>query len=304
MSTITVIIPTLDRPEKLARAITSVLDQKYPNLDIIVVDDGSTENIAAVVSRFSDQGVRLLRHDSSKGACAARNTGWRATDSMFIAFLDSDDVWLPDKLNRQMAIFDAAGPNLGMVYTSFSIIGDDIPILECDPDENDFARLAVSNMIGTLSTVVVRRNLLEEVGGLDEKLQSCQDWDLWMRLSQITQITGIGEVLVSVDVEGKRISSNRQASILGHRMFAAKHQDAVATLPRMPRAQHHLGMARIFFFNRSARDTLFHIWRALRSNPLALFKILGFVLARITNRLFKTLEFKKKNATNPSKAEL
>lgn len=303
MSTVTVIIPTLDRSEKLTRAITSVFDQNYPELDVIVVDDGSTENIAAVVARFPGQPVRLLRHESSKGACAARNTGWRAADSMFIAFLDSDDIWLPDKLNRQMAIFEAAGPKLGMVYTWFSILSEATPILEFDPDENDFANLAVSNLIGTLSTVVVRRNLLEEVGGLDENLPSCQDWDLWMRLSQITQFTGIGKVLAAVDVEGKRISSNRQASIRGHRMFAAKHQDAVAALPRMHRAQHHLGMARIFFFNRSAGDALFHVWRALRSNPLALFRMLGFVLERITRRLFKIVNSKKRNAANSSKAE-
>jgi glycosyltransferase involved in cell wall biosynthesis len=289
LATVTVIIPTFNRTKKLIRAIGSVFDQSYKDWAIIVVDDASTEDISAAVSGFDSQKIKLLRHERTKGANAARNTGWRAANSPFIAFLDSDDIWLPDKLSRQMNVFDVAGSDLGMVYSWFAVKGTNTPFFNVDPEEIDFTQLLVNNSIGTFSTAVVRRRVLEEVHGLDEDLPSCQDWDLWLRLYGVTRISGLAEILTWLDVEGNRISNNPVASLEGHKLFFDKHRNSVAELPKSARSRFHLNLARVFFFKRSMSYAAQHAWEALDSDPMALFKVFGFLLQRFARRTGKII---------------
>src|SRR5215217_2869902 len=100
VQTVSVVIPCHNYGHLLDEAIKSALNQTYPPAETIVVDDGSADNTAAVCARYQ---VRYLRHERPRGAAAARNTGWRATSAALVAFLDADDVWIPDKLERQTA---------------------------------------------------------------------------------------------------------------------------------------------------------------------------------------------------------
>ena len=99
---VSVIIPTYNRAHLIGRAIRSVLDQTYQDWELIVVDDASTDDIPGIVKGFTDGRVKYIRHDENKGAAAARNTGIQAARGAYIAFLDSDDEWLPEKLERQV----------------------------------------------------------------------------------------------------------------------------------------------------------------------------------------------------------
>ena len=103
---VSVVIPTHNRAVQVARAIASVQCQTYPNLEIVVVDDCSTDNTRTVVEGYGDQRIRYVRHDQRRGASAARNTGIRLATGEFIAFLDDDDEWKPEKTMRQLALFD------------------------------------------------------------------------------------------------------------------------------------------------------------------------------------------------------
>jgi glycosyltransferase involved in cell wall biosynthesis len=281
---VTVVIPTLNRSEKLTRALHSVAEQQFDDLAVIVVDDGSEEDIAAVTAAFPALDIRLLRHDSPQGAQKARNDGWRAAESPYIAFLDSDDIWLPDKLSLQMAAFEKAGPGCGLVYTWFSGIGmtePDIPNKSLEIDRHD---LLVSNIIGNFSIVVVRRDLLEQVDGLDEAFAACQDWELWVRLAAVTRIRCVPKVLAQLDDQGERITGNVAASLAGHRLFSRKFATDLKTLPRPLQARHHLKMARVYFFRRSLGDWLAACWRAIKAKPSSLFRIASFLCARIAKR--------------------
>ena len=189
---ISAIIPTFNRAGVLSAAIDSVIAQAYPRVEIIVVDDGSTDETSSVVARYGSR-VRSLRQPNG-GASAARNAGLGISRGDIIAFLDSDDLWLPGKLQRQVALLDRAGPdipccisNMKLAYadgrrgTSF-----DLSLLDCDLREGIWV-----NVLSVLTTrfvlfnqcVAIRRGALEKVGGFDERCAYMEDYDLAMRLA-------------------------------------------------------------------------------------------------------------------------
>ena len=110
---VSVIIPTYNRAHLVGRAIRSVLNQTYQDFEIIVVDDGSTDNTEEVVKSFNDPRIRYIRHEKNRGGSAACNTGIRAARGEYIAFQDSDDEWLPEKLEKQMQVFENTPTGVG-----------------------------------------------------------------------------------------------------------------------------------------------------------------------------------------------
>ena len=113
---VSVIIPTRNRVEMLCRAVNSVLSQTFDNLECIVVDDESHDNTEKVINSFEDDRLKYFRHEKNKGASAARNTGIRQSQGEFIAFLDDDDEWLDEKLEKQVNLLENLPSKYGMVY--------------------------------------------------------------------------------------------------------------------------------------------------------------------------------------------
>ena len=197
--TVSVIIPTHNRAKMLKRAIQSVLDQTFSDFEIIIIDDASTDASDELVASFKDQRIRYIRHDSNKGGSAARNTGIRSATGKYIAFLDSDDTWLPEKLQLQIQHFENLTTDVGVVYTGLtvisqnnSVIGNSIPTASGNIQSTIYAE----NCVGPLSTAMVRRDCLNKVGLFDEDLPACQDWDLFIRIAGVTQFSFIPEALV------------------------------------------------------------------------------------------------------------
>ena len=112
---VSVIIPTYNRAKLIKRSILSVLNQTYQNFEIIVVDDGSADDTKSVVESFNNPKIRYIRHDINKGQSAARNTGIKNAKGKYIAFQDSDDEWLPEKLEKQMSCFESPSSHSGIV---------------------------------------------------------------------------------------------------------------------------------------------------------------------------------------------
>src|SRR5688572_2235335 len=119
MPNVSVIIPTHNRAESVFNAVTSVIKQTLEDIEIIVVDDASNDNTAEALARLRDKRIRFIRHEMNKGGAAARNTGILNCKSDYIAFLDDDDEWLPEKLAKQMAVLLASPPEVGCVYTGY-----------------------------------------------------------------------------------------------------------------------------------------------------------------------------------------
>jgi glycosyltransferase involved in cell wall biosynthesis len=225
MAQISVITPTYNRAHLLGRAVQSVLGQTFRDFELIVVDDGSTDNTQEVVANMGDERLRYIRHERNRGASAARNTGIRAARGAYIAFQDSDDEWMPDKLEKQIRAFENASSALGVVYTGFWRIEGDkrtyIPSSQIEPkDGNVHSVLLKTNFIAP-PEVLIKRECFEKAGMFDEELHMLEDWELWIRLSKYYQFKCLNEPLVrsyytsgSVNAQRYRIQARARKLIL------------------------------------------------------------------------------------------
>lgn len=229
---VSVIIPTYNRSTLLVKAIKSLQSQSYKNIEIIVVDDCSIDDTSKVVKKFNDERIIYVRHDINKGGSEARNTGIKMATGKYIAFLDSDDQWLPEKIEKQLLIFQQ-NTETGLVYTGLKIINE-IGLTKISVPEfrgKLLSRLLESNCIDTTSSIVVRKDLLLKVGGFDTSLPSCQDWDLYIRLANVTEFDYVKDPLVLFyQHDGERISTNNNSVVNGHLSIYEKYSSLALEL--------------------------------------------------------------------------
>lgn len=183
---VSVIIPTRDRARLLKRAVGAALRQEGVTVEVIVVDDGSTTDEPAKMLRSLDESRLRLLHGGGRGVSSARNLGLAAADARWVAFLDDDDLWAPDKLAVQLAAAHAR--DASFVYTSAAVLDEHLRVTRIDlaPDPPDIASalLRFNAVPGGGSGVLTRTELARNVGGFDQELADGEDWDMWIRLSQ------------------------------------------------------------------------------------------------------------------------
>jgi len=180
---ISVIIPTYNRGWIIKEAIDSVLSQDYRDFELIIVDDGSTDNTLEILNAYQDD-ITVLRQNNY-GVSAARNWGITAASGRFIAFLDSDDLWLPQKLFRQVEFFNK-NPDAQICQTEETWIRKGVRVNPKKRHKKLWGMIFEQSLALCLvspSAVMIRRSLFDEVGVFDEKLPVCEDYDLWLRIS-------------------------------------------------------------------------------------------------------------------------
>lgn len=220
-----VVIPVYNGARFLAAAIESALAQSLPPRRVIVVDDGSTDDSAAIARGLSGGAVELrLLQKANGGLSSARNAGLAQCTSEFVALLDADDVWLPDKLARQVARFQSSElSDLGVVYCDYDDIDErGQPLLDFPSTRlqrglrGDIRRrLYRGNLVaGSGSAVLIKRQCLERSGGFDERLPSSEDWELWLRLAQHFAFDYVDEVLVHLRRHGASMQAQKERQIL------------------------------------------------------------------------------------------
>jgi len=184
MTEASVIIPTYDRADRVTRAVSSVLAQTYPDFELIVVDDGSEDETLPALRPFLDR-IRLIRHERNLGVSAARNAGIRASRAPLVAFLDSDDRWLPEKLEVQARFFrehpDALACQTQEIWVRRGRRVN--PASRHLKPSGDIFEPSLERCLVSPSAVMLRRSLLDEVGLFDESLPVCEDYDLWLRIA-------------------------------------------------------------------------------------------------------------------------
>ncbi len=202
---LSIIIPAFNRADLLPQTLLSVQQQTYTNWECFVVNDHSTDNTAEVVKLFADKDPRfkLLTNQRSKGAQGARNTGILHATSNWIAFLDSDDTWLPHKLQKQVALL-ANNPSTDVVSGYINLVNAKQQVISCwefKPRGIITSELIKRNVYVDFITPVVRKSKLLEIGLLDEKCVSYQEWETFIRLSTICSFDYIPEPLSLYSVE-------------------------------------------------------------------------------------------------------
>ena len=192
---ISVVIPAYNRAATIGRAIASVSKQTVAPHEIIVVDDGSDDATAEVVKTYD--GVLLLRQNH-QGVSAARNNGAMMSEGEWIAFLDSDDAWMPDKLEKQIR-FHETHPELPISYTDERWIrnGKEVPVAaKFAKYEGDIFERCLDDCIVAPSSVMVKKVFFDRFGGFDESFEVCEDYELWLRMAHETPFGLIGEKLI------------------------------------------------------------------------------------------------------------
>jgi len=219
---ISVIIPTYNHAHYLPYAIQSVLGQGYINWEAIVIDDGSTDNTASVISKFADPRIRYI-YQENKGLAATRNTGIEAAQGKYLAFLDADDEWEPEFLERCITVIkETKDSGVAGVYTSCKHIDQNGDLL---PQPGN-AVVAPEELYECLleggffppHVMFVKKNIVKTLGMFDVTLRSAEDWDLWLRISKQYTLIGIAEPLAryrlspgSMSTNAARMHENRMA---------------------------------------------------------------------------------------------
>jgi glycosyltransferase involved in cell wall biosynthesis len=271
MGPVSVIIPVYNRPAELRRAIRSVLAQSYADFELIVVDDASSENIAAVVEDIGDSRVRLIHKTVNQGAASARNTGIEAATGRWVAFLDSDDEWLPHKLERQVERLAGRPGGARICCSGYVILHiQERRAREFRPsDWHGTARQLVWGCnLSPGSTLVAERACFDQIGLFDVTLRRFEDWDWLLRYLRHYPISIEPDVLARINKD----SMPSHSSVLGSlALLRAKHQATLSaqsrTLGRKFRSSLLVEEAAAAFYARRFWETSTLLARALLAYP-------------------------------------
>ncbi len=274
MPDISVILPTYNRSSTISRSIESVLSQTYKDFEFIVVDDFSTDDTHCVVENYSSE-IKYIRHETNRGAAAARNTGIKNSSGEYIAFIDSDDEWHPEKLERQIEIFSESSSDVGVVYTGFYKCSDNKRELGNIPTKRGYIYedQLMKDWVNPTSTTMVRSACFESVGGFNPELNARQDYELWIRIARNYQFEYIKEPLVTMYVGNEnRITGNVEVRMNAHKQVLDSIEEEIRSLSWKKRqrcfASQYFSMGRYLQKNQSYSESSSYFIRSLKHNPL------------------------------------
>jgi glycosyltransferase involved in cell wall biosynthesis len=213
MTKVSVIVPAYNAMKYLPESLDSILAQTYPDFEVIIVNDGSTDNLSQWASELTDPRIKLVSQ-SNRGLAGARNTGLNHAQGEYIAYLDADDLWDATKLAKQVEVFEQ-NPQVGLVYTWVERIDQNGKFLgkpfESNLSGNIWEQLLERNVISP-SSAMIRRCCFDHVGRFDENLKSfIEDWDMWLRIAAIYPIKVLPELLLQYRECPSSASKNLQA---------------------------------------------------------------------------------------------
>lgn len=227
---ISVVITTYGRPNYLKNAIDSICKNTYKNYEIIIVDDNGEESSFSretekIIKNYKNIELKYIKHEKNYGANKARNTGVKAANGNYIAFLDDDDIFLPNKLEEINTILKT-NSDISLIYSGANYRNEKNKIKYKYINFKDYKnKILKHNFIGSNSFVVLKKEKIEKLNGFDETLESCQDWDMWIRIIYSGEkIWGINKALVEYKIhdDENRISNNREKRLNGHRKLFKK----------------------------------------------------------------------------------
>lgn len=288
--TVSVVIPAFNAQAFIAETIDSILAQTYRDFEIIVVDDGSTDNTGELVRQFSPP-VRYI-HTENSGPSHARNVGIRASQGRYVAFVDADDLWVPEKLETQIGFLESQ-PDMGFVFADMLMFRHDQVTLPSYfkslkdphvraqiPDQSDFladpTRLLLKCNVVPTGTVVVRKACLDQTDLFDERISNVEDLDLWIRLSLVCKFGCIPQVLKKKRDHQGNISKNRHKALEAALYMCKKlardfpQFNEVYRDDYLRRLCRHNGTLGYFYFsNGDMKRARPHLWRSLCHKPTA-----------------------------------
>ena len=280
---VSVIIPTHNRAALLPRAVDSVLAQTYDDFELLIVDDCSTDDTPAVIAGFADPRVRAFRHDASRGASAARNTGIGEARGEYLAFLDDDDEWRPAKLEGQVQLLDASLADVGMVYGWMDSVDDATgrvtPTYRNTVEGNIFEDALALDVPGPTIVLLARASAAREAGGFDARLSRYDDADFICRIAERYRAAVLAEVVAVAHYRHQhaRMADAAPQSLSAAAAFIRMHMARYATeLDARPGARARLlrRLASAELLRRNRRAALWALAAAFRYDPAGSVRVL------------------------------
>jgi len=293
MPTVSVIIPTYNRATLLGRAIQSVLAQTYQDFELIIVDDASTDNTESLVKSFNSEKVIYMRHQKNKGTSSGRNTGIRSAKGDYIALQDSDNEWMPEKLEKQMSAFAAAPPEVGVVYTGFYMIENNKkkywPSASITPKNgNIFSSIIKGEYLVSPQTIVVKRECFEKYGLFDERFPALEDWEMALRLAKHYHFKYINEPLLQDYIQPDSMSRNKSAMIKSYKMILERYVEDIKQDKGLL-AKHYLRLGHFLYSNGEISPGRDYFTRSIKAYPLYIKAIGAFLASCLGANLYQML---------------
>jgi glycosyltransferase involved in cell wall biosynthesis len=286
---ISVIIPTYNRAHTIRRAINSVLNQTYKNMEIIVVDDASSDNTEEIVKSINDNRIIFIKHDSNKGGAAARNTGIKASKGNYVAFQDSDDEWYPEKLQLQTAVLFKAPLEVGVCYSSFIRINKDkrqvIPKGNSHKFEGYIFKKMLRDNFVTTQTALVKKKCFDRIGMFDESLPRLQDWELWLRISKYYDFIYLSKPLVVAHIQKDSISNSVQGLLEAISIIEKKHGEGILKHDPFSVANKYCWLGRLLIREDRSDEGTRYLLRAVNTDPFNIKFRLFYIGYKLYNRM-------------------
>ncbi len=302
---VSIIIATYNREKFLREAIASVFKQTYQDFELIIVDDGSIDNTRQLVTEFHDTRLRYI-YQNNKGRSNARNVGLKHAKGSYFTFLDSDDVYLPEKLALQVAYLDKH-THVGMVYSSaycIDDIGDLIPYKYTATESGSiYKKIAFFLPVTiTLPTVMARREIFLKAGKFDENMNRFEDTDMWRRISKITRIEAMNiyTCKLRTHTDNHLLSQNPQKIVDAIHYYAQKimqedsEMSTITIKHGLGRLYHHYGCTMIHIpewkpYALELLESAYNYWPLYRYPKLRYSSIISYVKKKLT-KLRKSLK--------------
>jgi glycosyltransferase involved in cell wall biosynthesis len=260
-------------------SLNSVLRQTCRDFEVIVVDDNSSDGTGDLVSSLEDARIRLISHETNLGAGAARNTGIRAATGDFVAFHDSDDEWLPTKLDKQLAELNRRGADWIGIYSGLLIVRDVVhregarlqlryvPDVRLTHLQGDIFHSLIEDSFVSTQTLLVRHHALLAVGEFDETLPALEDWDYTLRLAQLGNLAFIDEPLVLQRFSPDSITRSERRRVEARVSIFEKNRPAIADFPALL-CHHCFEIAGGYRIVGEYDKSIIFLWKCVRLQPL------------------------------------
>jgi glycosyltransferase involved in cell wall biosynthesis len=271
---ISVLIPAYNAARTIEKTLSSALKQTYSNLEVLVVDDGSTDDTAALVRRMGDGDHRIkLLQKANGGVVSARNHGIELAQGEFIAPLDADDLWHPEKLSKQLA---AIRDHIGLVYCWTRVIDDQDRVLfdlaPCSLRGNVYSALIVKNFLHS-GAPLIRRYCVDRVGGYDSALSFCEDFKFFLDIAERYDFDLVPEYLSAYRLHSGSLSKNLDVMMSSHKVVVdwaqAQHPELPAKLFRWAHSHRHLEFGLHYVANGHVLTGSHLLLKAMAGNALA-----------------------------------
>ncbi len=289
---VSVIIITYNRAQMLKTAMQTVLDQTFEDFELLIIDDGSPDDTENAVKSFHDPRVRYIKHAQNQGEGGARNTGVQHAEGEYIAFLDDDDEWFPNKLQLQVELL-ASQPQVGFVHSAlinfYAETGEEVEIKA--PVQavsgNVFDDLLQENFV-ILSTVIARKACFDAVGPFDLSIPAGLDYDMWVRISQHYEFAYIDVPLIKYRKHLNKLGRNYDLQIRGNEAFINKYNAYYNVMGKLNNTRYfRLGLLYCFVNNfKNARRNYF---KAIQLYPINPKPYVAIVMTLFGQRVFQKM---------------